>query len=97
VTATNPDQAVGIEHSRKRLGLLLAEAHSRRDAGDRGIAVHRSDEGRGILGDLLQMLARRLLQPDVVGRPAAAQGVGIGVELVERGDEKLEVAQEKPS
>jgi hypothetical protein len=43
------------------------------------------------------MLARRLFEADVVGRPAAAQRVGIGVETVERRDEESQRAQEKPS
>ena len=55
------------------------------------------DERRGVLLDLLEVLARRLFQPDVVGRPAAAQRVGIVVEMGERRDDEFEVAQEKPS
>jgi len=43
------------------------------------------------------MLARRFLQPDVVGRPAAAQRIGIGIEVLECRQEKLQLAQEKPS
>jgi hypothetical protein len=43
------------------------------------------------------MLACRRLEADVVGRPAAAQRVGIGIEVVERRREKLQRAQEKPS
>jgi len=47
------------------------------------------DEARGILVDLGEMLARCFFQTDVVGRPAAAQRVGIGIELFQRRNEKL--------
>jgi len=45
------------------------------------------DEARGVLVDLGEMLARCRFQADVVGRPAAAQRVSVGIEAVERGDE----------
>ena len=55
------------------------------------------DKGRRIFLDQRQMFARRRLEPDVIGRPAAAQRSGIGIQTVERGSEKFERAQEKPS
>jgi len=69
--------------------------------GDRaasGVAVvGPRDEGRGVLLDLLEMLARRRFEADVVRRPAAAQRVGVGIELGERRDDEPQVAQENPS